>query len=242
MTEMTLNGTDIMTYMARLLEYSVSGTAVENNTSAASSRLSMPELYSSTLAPRTLTITLTFFPTQLGSDSRKTSIPERLTRATENITRFESDIIGKTVEIGLPDGYLYTALVTNIAAATFDGTGEHDIVYTFSAIRHLNVENISVKPNGNLICKSNTDTACKIIFTVPSHFADVEICGVKISNLDADIEYVIDSVNGIITANGENKFLDTEFIDFPYLQAGSNIISCSTKRADITVVYTPIFA
>jgi hypothetical protein len=242
MTEMTINGVDIGTYNARLLDYSVSGTAVTNSLSTADTLLRMPDLYSTTLAPRTLTIALTFFPVQLGSDSKKTSIFEKLSRAAENITRFEADIVGKVVEIGLPDGYMYTALVTAIPAATFDGTGEHDVTYTFSAIRHLHQETVSVVAGGVLNCKSNTTTACKIIFSVPNDVSSATICKITINNISANSEIIIDSEKGLITADGNNKFLDTDFVDFPYLQAGQNIISCTAENADIKVVYTPIYA
>lgn len=240
--EMTINGIDIAAYNARLLDFSVSGTTLTNNLSSASVALRMPTLYSIILAPRILTISLTFFPIQLGSDSRNTNIPEKLTRAAENITRFESEIIGKTVEITLPDGYIYTALVNAIPAAVYDSSGEHDVTYTFSAIRHLSSKQATVKSGQQIFCSSNTRTPCKIMFTAPYPLASVTVCGVKILSIKANTEIIIDSENGLITADGHNKFIDTEFSDFPALNPGENIITCSDLNIDIKVVYTPIFA
>ena len=57
------------------------------------------------------------------------SIAEKLATAAENITRFEAEIVSKTVEITLPDGYIYTALATTLPAATFDSSGEHDVSF-----------------------------------------------------------------------------------------------------------------
>lgn len=242
MAEMLINGVDIKTFNARLQTYSVGGTAVTNNTSAAESLVVLPALYYVNFGPRTLNITLTFFPRTAGSDSRNTSIPERLHRATDNIIKFESLIVGKVVEIYLPDGYYYTALVQTLPAATFDATGEHDVTYTFLAIRHLHEMSKTIAPNGKITCLSNTDTKCIITASFSQAHENVTLCDVIINDIAANDVVVIDSVNGLITNNGVNKFLDTEFYDFPLLSPGENIISCTANDASLQVTYTPVFA
>lgn len=242
MAEMLINGVDVKSFNARVQTYSVSGTAVTNSTASAETLIVMPALYYVKFGPRTLTITLTFFPRAAGSDARNTSIPERLHRATENITKFESMIVGKVVEIYLPDGYYYTALVQTLPAATFDATGEHDVTYTFLAIRHLQEKSRTVSPNGKVNCLSNTETRCVITASFSQAHESVTLCGVVINNITAGAVLVIDSVNGLITCNGVNKFLDTDFYDFPLLSPGENIISCSAADASIRVTYTPVFA
>ena len=242
MNEMLINGVDIKTFNARLQTYSVGGTAVTNNTAAAESLVVLPALYYVNFGPRTLNITLTFFPRTVGSDSRNTSIPERLHRATDNIIRFESLIVGKVVEIYLPDGYYYTALVQSLPAPSFDSTGEHDVTYTFLAIRHLPARKAAVSVGGTIKCISNTDTKCVIAASFSQAHETITLCGVIINNITANDVVVIDSVNGLITCNGVNKFLDTEFYDFPLLSPGENIISCTATDASLQVTYTPVFA
>jgi len=242
MAEMTINGKDIKVFNARIQHYTVSGTAVTHNTSAANEFVVMPDLYYSTFGPRTLTVTLTFFPRTVGADSRNTSIPERLHRATENMVRFESLIVGKVVEICLPDGFYYTALAQTLPAADFDSTGEHDVTYTFLAIRHLNEMVEKTTPGGKVFCRSNTPTKFKISALFPQSHETVTLCGVIISNIPANAVVVIDTVRGLITCNGVNKFLDTDFYDFPLLYPGENIISCTAADAELQVVYTPVFA
>lgn len=241
MSEMTINGVDVQTYNARLQDYTVSGTTLTNSVSAADTKLRMPYVFSTTLAPRTLTVTLTFFPVQLGSDSKRTSIPERLSRAAENITRFEAEIVGKVVEIGLPDGYLYTSLVTGIPAATFDGSGEHDVTYTFSAIRHSSEDVQTVTPNGKVFCKSTTKTPVKLVVSVPSAADSLTVFGITVNNVTANSEIIIDGIDGVVTMNGANKLLDTDLVDFPYLNPGYNVISCSDASVSIKVIYTPVY-
>lgn len=242
MTEMTINGESIKKYNSRLLNYSIGGTSLSHSTSNAGQVLRLPQIYNSILSPRSLSITLTFFPVSAGSNSRKTTVTERLNRSTDNIVSFESNIIGKVVEIGLPDGYFYTAYVTDIQPPSFDATGEQDVVYSFTAIRHKMPETKKVVAGEKVICKSNTKTPCRIIVSVPAAHASLTICGIKINTVAANTEIIIDSEKGLITAGGVNKFGDTEFVDFPYLLPGENTISCDASNADITIVYTPIYA
>lgn len=240
MTEMTINGVDIAMYNARLLDYSVSGTQISNTTSQSTDQLLIPTLYHCQLSPRTLTIALTFFPKSAGETAKNTSVFQRFSRATDNITRFEADIIGKVVDIGLPDGYIYRSIVTALPAAEFDISGEHDVTYTFMAIRQIEEQSEKVV-NGKINCLSTTKTACKIVLTVPTAYSTLTICNVTINNVSANSKIVIDSEKGIITADGRNKFNDTDFVEFPVLSPGYNAVSCSALNADITVIYTPIF-
>lgn len=241
LTEMTINGVDIQMYNARLQNYSVSGTAVSNNLSSVNTLLKMPFLFSTTLGIRTLTITLTFRPCQHGSDSRRMSVMEKLATAAENITRFEAEIVGKIVEITLPDGFIYTALATTLPAASFDSSGEHDVTYTFSAIRHTAKETVFVTSGGKVNCKSTTKTPVKLIANISSAMNEVEIYGIKVKNVTANSEIIIDGIDGTVTMNGANKLLDTDLVDFPFLVPGYNVISCSDNTAVIKVVYTPVY-
>lgn len=240
--EMLVNNKDIAMFSARLMTFNVSGTAVTNNTSLAGDMVIIPDLYFTTYAPRTLTTTITFFPRMAGSDSRDTSIPERLRRATENMIRFESLILGKTIELYLPDGYYYTAIAQSIPAADFDSTGLHDVTYTFLAIRHLQKRTQNVIPGGKIKCLSNTNTRLVLKATFSQSHENVTIFGVEVSNITSGDVLIIDSERGLITCNGVNKFLDTEFYDFPILTPGENIISCTAADAEIQVTYTPVFA
>lgn len=239
--EMLINGVDINVYNARLQTYSVSGTTVTNNQSTVNTLLRMPSLFSATLGTRTLTITLTFKPSRHGSDSRGMSVAEKLATAAENITRFEAEIVGKTVEITLPDGYIYTALVTTLPAATFDSSGEHDVTYTFSAIRHSSEDVKAVEPNGKVFCKSTTKTPVKFVVNIPTAADSLTVFGITVNNVTANAEIIIDGIDGIVTMNGANKLLDTDLVDFPYLNPGYNVISCSDTSASIKVIYTPVY-
>jgi hypothetical protein len=241
MTEMTVNNIDIANYSARLLSYSVSGTTLTNNVSANNDLVKMPALYSTEYGTRTLTVTLTFFPRLDGCSSKNTDIIDRYTVATDNIAKFEAEIIGKTVEIALPDGYIYTSIVTSISAATFDSSGEHDVTYTFNAVRHKPTVTANVAPNGKVYCQSTTPCKYKLIVTLPEQSSLITVCGIVVINIAANTPLVIDGELGLITLGGVNKYLDSTLIEFPVLYPGENIITCTNSQAKIQVVYTPVF-
>lgn len=241
MTEMTVNNIDISNYSARLLSYSVSGTTLTNNVSANNDLVKMPALYSTEYGTRTLIVTLTFFPRLDGCSSKNTDIIDRYTVATDNIAKFEAEIIGKTVEIALPDGYIYTSIVTSISAATFDSSGEHDVTYTFNAVRHKPTVTANVAPNGKVYCQSTTPCKYKLIVTLPEQSSLITVCGIVVINIAANTPLVIDGELGLITLGGVNKYLDSTLIEFPVLYPGENIITCTNSQAKIQVVYTPVF-
>lgn len=241
MTEMTVNNIDISNYSARLLSYSVSGTTLTNNVSANTNLVKMPAMYSTEYGTRTLTVTLTFSPHLDGCSAKGTDITDRYAAATDNISRFEADIIGKKVEISLPDGYMYSSIVTSVSAAAFDGSGEHDVTYTFNAIRHKPTVTADVAPNGKIYCKSTTPCKYKLVVTLSEQSSLIAVCGIVVINIAANTPLVIDGELGLITLGGVNKFLDSTLIEFPILYPGENIITCTNSQAKIQVVYTPVF-
>lgn len=172
---------------------------------------------------------------------KNTDIIDRYTVATDNIAKFEAEIIGKTVEIALPDGYIYTSIVTSISAATFDSSGEHDVTYTFNAVRHKPTVTANVAPNGKVYCQSTTPCKYKLIVTLPEQSSLITVCGIVVINIAANTPLVIDGELGLITLGGVNKYLDSTLIEFPVLYPGENIITCTNSQAKIQVVYTPVF-
>lgn len=241
MTEMTVNNIDIANYSARLLSYSVSGTTLTNNVSANTNLVKMPAMYSTEYGTRTLTVTLTFFPRLDGCSAKCTEITDRYSAATDNISRFEADIIGKKVEVSLPDGYMYSSIVTSVSAAAFDGSGEHDVTYTFMAVRHKPTITATVAPNGKIYCQSTTPCKFKLKVTLPEQSSLLLIMGIVVINISANTPLVLDGELGLITLGGVNKFLDSTLIDFPLLYPGANTISCNNSQADIQVIYTPVY-
>ena len=141
----------------------------------------------------------------------------------------------------MPDGYIYTSIVTSISAATFDSSGEHDVTYIFMAVRHKPTITATVAPNGKIYCQSTTPCKFKLKVTLPEQSSLLSIMGIVVINISANTPLVLDGELGLITLGGVNKFLDSTLIDFPLLYPGTNTISCNNSQADIQVIYTPVY-
>ena len=186
-------------------------------------------------------MTITFFPVRSGGNSRKKQLKDKYSAATDNIAQFEALLCGKAIELYLPDGYYYTSILQTISAAEFDGSGEHDVTYTFAAVRHKPQVTDNVSPGKSIYCSGTTVSPCKIVVDFPTAQESVTIKGISVNNITANGKLVIDGIDGLITFNGTNKFNDSDLFDFPTLAPGNNVIDCTADDADITVTYTPIF-
>lgn len=65
--------------------------------------------------------------------------------------------------------------------------------------------------------------------------------GIVIKNLTEGQTIYIDGFSGLITENGENKFNDVVFFEFPHLEPGEQEITFSESVCDIKIKYYPMW-
>lgn len=73
-----------------------------------------------------------------------------------------------------------------------------------------------------------------------SALSTFKINGITIKNLKANETFVIDGIDGRVTANEINRFQDTDIIDFPKIVPGKNEITMS-NNVPVTVSFYPVF-
>ncbi|NBI08056.1 phage distal tail protein [Senegalia massiliensis] len=100
------------------------------------------------------------------------------------------------------------------------------------------------KSNDLTIFVGGNDTTPAIVEITPSiDVASVNITGfgedITLNNLTIDNTVILDGVKGLITENGENKFLDYDSWGFPRLEPGENNISVDNDTLDIIIKYKP---
>lgn len=84
-----------------------------------------------------------------------------------------------------------------------------------------------------------------IVEIVPSvDIIDLTINGLAndpiiIKNLHANKKIIIDGKEGTVTEEGINKFKDTDFWEFPFLNPGVNNITLSKNSCNVTIKYEP---
>lgn len=243
MAEMMIDNQDIKIFGARLLSFSVGGSSITRNMSA-TNNCNIPFVFSSDIGTRQLTVTIVFQPSRLGDDSKNTTIPYRLSNSTENVARFEGYVLShETVELLLPDGFYYSSVCTAIgAAAEMDATGEQEIVYTFTAVRHKELTTKKLTgASTKLDCQATTPVKCKITLTASQSYNSLTIMGITVYKLSAGDVLVIDGIKGKITVNNENKFTDSNLVEFPTLQPGENIIKNTAISSQCSISYYPVY-
>lgn len=87
----------------------------------------------------------------------------------------------------------------------------------------------------------NIESGLRLSVTPRATVAKVTVAGITINNLLAGQPFVIDGLSGEVICNTENRFLDTDLIDFPKVDVGNNTIELSTNDLIVEVQYYPTF-
>lgn len=235
--EMVINGADIAQFGARLLDYSIGGTTVTNNTTGGEGRLlALPCLVSKSYAARKLTVNLVITSQMRGG------IPAMLASLVAQKANLDSVILADdTCTITLPDGYLYECLVTSTGTLTPDSNGQADITYTFDAIMHHGIAHATIA-NGvnNINCTATVKTYCSIDITnVQGSVTTVNLPELGITaSVPLGKTIRINGINKTVTMDGSNAFLRlSNFIDFPVLVPGANKLTLSGNGGNGGSVY-----
>lgn len=242
MTEMLIDNQDIKAFGARLLSFSVGGSTVTQNMSA-DNICNVPAVFSTSVGTRTLTVTLVFQPSRAGDNSKNVPLLQRYANSTDNVTRFEAYLMFHgTVEILLPDGYLYSSVCTSLGAGALDGTGEQEVAYNFTAVRHKPLQIISLTGlSTTVLCEATTAVYCRVSLTADKDYNSITIFGITVNNISANDVIVIDGIDKSVTKNGVNIFNDTDLIEFPTLKQGKNTITVSSDTVKGYIEYYPIY-
>lgn len=245
MVEMKVDGRNIAEYGARLLEYGVSGTEI-NQTTGTSYNANFPKLFHKDYGLRTVTVTLVFRPQYL----EKSGIIAKFHSMTMQKSRFDAVISNGVVEIELPDGFYYRCLLYTFGDEIIDGESL-EVTYMLKGIRHLSMAKIKGQ---KVLCSSTVETDCRITVNVGNGWSDGTAGYVfintgmpsrnyiKIENLYAGDVVILDGIGKTATKNGQNIFGDTDIITFPFLVPGENKI-LKHENADLSFVteYYPTF-
>ncbi len=238
---MKINGKDISLFGAKLIDYTIGGTPLTQY-SADVMRYGIQNNYGTKTANKNITISLAFKPTWTPPLHYTPSIRERLNRVSEQITKFDAELLkSDRVEIELPNGYTYLCVPVTLGTAADDGSATHDSTYTFTGVQVLPM--LTVKPlDGIVNCTSNTETDCIITVTAKAVIASANIFGIKIKNLNENDVVIIDGIKKTVMCNGVNKFADVDLTAFPTLLPGKNAVNAAPSEClDISVSYYPTF-
>lgn len=136
----------------------------------------------------------------------------------------------------------YAALLSG--APTVEETGVQSyllVTLVLYAVRRLPL--VSVDFTGKTLQLDNPGAVAsglRIILTPAQKITSMQVGDVTVKNLAANVPFVIDGLSGTVTADGENRFADTDLTQFPQIQSGENEISLS-QAVPTTLEYYPTF-
>lgn len=105
------------------------------------------------------------------------------------------------------------------------------------------VETANRVSNKTINVGGNSNTPAIVEITPSANLIDLVVTGLgepfTINNLTAEQKIIINSEDGTVTQNGDNKFLDYDGWEFPRLVPGANLITFSQVNCDINIKYKP---
>lgn len=148
---------------------------------------------------------------------------------------FDMLAFGKN-ELIMDDGFLYTAYLSNIGDASYPAPELIEVDYTFIGVRH----GPKVIATGNTInCESTLpNTDCILKATVGSTGTNYRVGTVVFPQVTQGEELVVDGINKRILVNGAPAADRADWITFPSLSPGLNLLECADT---LTVEFFPVF-
>jgi hypothetical protein len=230
--DLLINGQPLAYYGGKsLLDYSIGGTPLDNSIFHGVNRTNWTMMKSYTgLRPITLTIVF----------SAPTLHAAKMARS-----MFNAAVHGKC-EIYIPDdGFFYTAYCKDFGAEELAGIGEKEAQikssYEFEGIRHGNPEAVTVPGGDSVYCRSTMPyTDARLTVTAKSAAASYTLGGAVFQNVAAGDVLCFDGINGAITKNGANYAGSVQWVYFPALVPGENVIAAAAED-NVLVEFSPAF-
>ena len=148
---------------------------------------------------------------------------------------FDMEAYGKN-DLTMEDGFQYFVYLDSIGEASYPADELIECDYTFIGVRHGDLETV----NGNTVMCSSTlpNTDCIIDVTVSANRQNYDVGTVQFPSVTAGEKITVDGINKRILVNGAPAAEQAEWINFPSLIPGKNVINCLDP---VTVTYYPVY-
>ncbi len=218
-----INGVSVEEYGGSLKsEYTVTGMEITENSYSIGRNRSNPLYHGTVLGLKTLTLPVDF----AGKDRQEASARK---------SKFDAAIYGKN-ELVLPDGFTYTAICSEYGEEICHGEQLLETIYTCVGIRHGKKEIVT----GNTIYCTSTlpKTDCRLTVTVTNGESSYQLGSVTFLDVTAGDVLCVDGITGRILVNGAPGAARAQWLEFPYLVPGKNMITCADT---VTAEFYPAY-
>jgi len=230
---MYIDGTPLKNYGAVLSNWNP-GTPSISNMITPGEDYSFPVLLHSEITPKALTARVHIIGKNYAEASRKMSA---LILA-----------LNKTTDLQMPDGFYYRSVLTEVSDLEWTNRHIAEFTLAFQSVQHGPYISISPYTAGTPIYYSGTAPAgAKIEFDAPEDMQDMTVSigtnEIQLITIPSDAHIVLNGIEKIITQNGENKFADTNLVDFPALEPSETAyaIQVSKPVSNLSVGYYPTY-
>lgn len=225
---MRIDGRPLSEYGAKLLDWKPGAPSLDN-TVTPGKNYSFPRLLHSEIAPKALTATINVIGRNYSDAVNKASA---LILAAN-----------KTTELFMPDGYYYRSALSSVSEIEWNTPWIAEFMLTFISVQHGAMVTIDVPRNNYPVHYLGTAPAGFVAeFTAPAAIQDITIFGMQITSIPAGAKIAIDGIEKSVTQNGENKFAETNIVDFPAFdpQNPDTVISMS-QYVPLKISYYPTY-
>lgn len=161
-------------------------------------------------------------------------------------SRLRKEMTKATIKFGDID-YYYTGTTKSIdfdPSVSIPGMYEGDLSVSFLAIAEGEQKSESIGTAKTIQVLGDDITPCIVELTPTVGLASVVLTGlaeenITIKNLSANQKVILDGEKCLVTQNGNNKFSDCDFWQFPRLNPGANKITISQSSCNVVVKYKP---
>lgn len=220
-----VNGEALSTYGAVVESFKVGPTQITNEVFQGRNRTGF-NLLSSTFGRREIAVNLFY----KAKDRRTITLMK---------SHVDALLFGK-LELALPDGFLYSSVLTNAGEMQILGVQDNEVIalcsYTFEGVRHDPL--VTVTGNTVFCLSTMPKTDCRLTCTASQAYTSILIDTVTITNVSAGDVLVVDGINGRILQNGGPCAGNMSFLHFPALVPGENVLSCPET---LTVDFYPAY-
>ncbi len=188
------------------------------------------------------------FPALLKSEAGQKKLSVTLNYQTADRKWFPSPtkLIGqlnKTVNLQMPDGFIYRSALSSVSSVKYPAKWITEFTLEFKCVQCGQYQEIDIKQNEQPIYYDGTAPApYKIEFTAPTALQSVTVQGIQLTSIPAGAKIVLDGIEKKITQNGENKFLESNLIDFPVFESSEDSIPITVSPfVPLKISYYPIY-
>lgn len=134
----------------------------------------------------------------------------------------------------------YVAVLTNFAVDQTKVLWYNKVVLTWSVIKRLPIVTVAGTNSIQFYNVGSLESGMRITITPVQAITSLTVNGtLSCTNLAAGVPFVIDGIEGSVTAAGVNRFLDTNLIEFFTAVPGINTVSVDSSMCTLQVEYYP---